>query len=244
MLGRHLVAGLCFVGALTASGQNKFGRFEGDVVTKWVDDRRMTLVKPFAYIAADGTRWEAPEGATIDGASIPQFAWSIIGGPFEGNYRFASVVHDVACEVRTRPWQAVHQAFYTAMLAANVSPAKAKVMYAAVYYFGPRWPRTVRMDNVPLWSAQSEAAAFSSRIAQDEKAIVKILPIEKQATKCLACAVEPPPPPPDHANVIITLLPDSPALSQEEFKDLQAAIQAKDLSLEEIRRYHPMKKSQ
>ena len=118
-----------------------FGTFVGDVVAKWNDDgRTMTLTEPFAYLDPTGSRWEAPKGTTVDGASIPQFAWSIIGGPFEGNYRKSSVIHDVACVEKKRPWELVHQTFYTGMLASGVSTVKAKVMYAAVYHFGPRWP--------------------------------------------------------------------------------------------------------
>ena len=109
------------------------------------DGRTMRLLEDFAYIDPSGRRWEAPKGSVIDGASIPQFAWSLIGGPFEGPYRNASVIHDVACVERKLAWQDVHLAFYTAMRAADVSPWKAKIMYGAVYHFGPRWP-AVRLE--------------------------------------------------------------------------------------------------
>lgn len=55
-------------------------------------------------------------------------------------YRDASVIHDVACVARTRPWREVHETFYFAMRASGVGEVQAKVMYAAVYHFGPRWP--------------------------------------------------------------------------------------------------------
>lgn len=83
--------------------------------------------------------WVAPAGAIVDGASIPQFAWSIIGGPFEGKYRDASVIHDVACREKNAPWEYIHLVFYYAMLANGSDPLKAKIMYAAVYHFGSRW---------------------------------------------------------------------------------------------------------
>jgi hypothetical protein len=124
---------------LSVSYAQNFGSFEGDVVAKWIDGRKMKLVEPFAYIDPSGLRWEAPKGSTVDGASIPQFAWSIIGGPFEGKYRQSSVIHDVACDKKERSWRSVHETFYYGMLASGVSPAKAKIMYAAVYHFGPRW---------------------------------------------------------------------------------------------------------
>jgi len=117
-----------------------FGSFVGRVVASWnPDGRTMTLIKPFAYIDPSGTRWVAPSGSTVDGASIPKLAWSIVGGPFEGKYREASVIHDVACVEKRHPWEKVHYTFYTGMLASGVASAKAKIMFAAVYHFGPRW---------------------------------------------------------------------------------------------------------
>jgi hypothetical protein len=49
------------------------------------------------------------------------------------------VIHDVACVEKKRPWNMVHENFYYGMLASGVEPPRAKVMYAAVYHFGPRW---------------------------------------------------------------------------------------------------------
>src|SRR5687768_7819159 len=65
----------------------------------------------FRSIDPKGQQWLAPSGSMVNGASIPQFAWSIIGGPFEGLYRDASVIHDVACEQKARAWEAVHESF-------------------------------------------------------------------------------------------------------------------------------------
>jgi hypothetical protein len=131
---------LALLAAATTSKAEDFGRFVGDVVAKWDKDGRiMTLTEPFAYISPSGDRWDAPKGSKIDGASIPRMAWSLIGGPFEGKYRDASVIHDVACVMRNRPWRDTHLAFYTAMLASGVERSKAKIMYSAVYHFGPRW---------------------------------------------------------------------------------------------------------
>ena len=75
----------------------------------------------------------------VDGASIPEAFWSFIGGPFEGKYRNASVVHDFYCDTRTETWEDVHMVFYNGMRAAGVDPITAKIMYSAVYNFGPRW---------------------------------------------------------------------------------------------------------
>lgn len=123
----------------TGGGAN-FGRFEGDVIAVWDQDgRNMTLREDFAYIDAQGRRWLAPKDSTINGASIPQGFWTFIGGPFEGRYRNASVVHDVGCHQMTEAWEDVHRMFYEACLCGGVDEAQAKMMYYAVYHFGPRW---------------------------------------------------------------------------------------------------------
>jgi Protein of unknown function (DUF1353) len=120
-----------------------FGKFEGDIVTKWSDDgRNMTLERDFAYVDSQGKRWDAPTGAVINGASIPRLFWSVIGSPFDGKYRNASVVHDTACEFQKERWEDVHRMFYDAMRCARVGAGKAQTMYWAVYHFGPRWQQT------------------------------------------------------------------------------------------------------
>jgi hypothetical protein len=117
-----------------------FGHFEGAVVTEWITpDREMRLVEEFAYIDPSNTAWRAPAGATIDGASIPRVLWTLVGSPFTGHYRNASVVHDVACVSRIESWQRVHRMFYSACRCGGVGELSAKTMYAAVYHFGPRW---------------------------------------------------------------------------------------------------------
>lgn len=109
-------------------------RFEWDE-----DGRIMTLLNRFAFVDDAQLVWSVPAKARVDGASIPQLAWSILGSPFVGRYRKASVVHDWYCDVRTREWKATHRMFYEAMRTSKVSGAKARIMYAAVYYAGPRW---------------------------------------------------------------------------------------------------------
>lgn len=116
-------------------------RFYGDVVTKWLPDsaREMELVEKFIFIDGNGIQWIAPKGSIVDGASIPRFCWRIIGSPFVGRYRRASVIHDVFCKTKALPDFLVHKMFYNAMLADGVSKQKAKAMYWAVKHFGPKW---------------------------------------------------------------------------------------------------------
>lgn len=132
----------CFFLLALACGERarEFGSFQGTVKTEWVEaDRQMRLLEDFAYLDAAGEEWRAPAGSLIDGASIPRVLWSAVGSPFTGEYRQASVVHDVACASRSRPWQDVHRMFYNACRAGGVGEKKAKIMYAAVHRFGPRW---------------------------------------------------------------------------------------------------------
>ena len=116
--------------------------YEGGVFTEWLrDGRTMKLLEDFAYIDAAGKKWLAKKGSSVDGASIPRALWWS-GGPYEGTYREASVVHDVYCaeNPKTASWKAVHRMFYEAMLTSGVEQARALVMYGAVYRHGPRWP--------------------------------------------------------------------------------------------------------
>ncbi|MCP3916817.1 MAG: DUF1353 domain-containing protein [bacterium] len=99
----------------------------------------MQLVEDFTYVQATGLRWHAPSGSIVDGASIPRLLWSWPGAPFTGKYRRASVVHDVACQTKVRPWQSVHRMFYEACRCGGVGLFKASAMYAALYCFGPKW---------------------------------------------------------------------------------------------------------
>jgi Protein of unknown function (DUF1353) len=120
-------------------------RFEGQVNAIWLrhagQDRDMQLTADFAFIDSRGVRWGAPAGRIINGASIPEILWSsVIGTPYVGDFRRASVVHDVACEDKTRPYEVVHYMLYEAMRCDGVSEEQAVLMYTAVRLFGPKWP--------------------------------------------------------------------------------------------------------
>lgn len=121
-------------------GRSEYGAFPGPLDLRMSSNGRdATLLASFAYMDPTGKRWEAPAGTVVNGASIPGYLWSIIGSPWTGKYREASVIHDYYCETKKAPWKLVHQVFYTAMLANAVDPVQARIMYAAVYRFGPRW---------------------------------------------------------------------------------------------------------
>jgi uncharacterized membrane protein YgcG len=190
-----------------------FGRYIGTVQTEWIEpDRKMRLLAPFTYVDPNGVTWTAPAGWVIDGASIPIFAWSIIGGPYNGKYRNASVIHDVACDQKAQPWESVHEAFYYAMLASGVEPWRAKVMYAAVYHFGPRWPRLVTVS-VPKDQAP---AARDQALAQAEP-----------GSDASIVAVHPDAPSPSEADrekVDVEIQPPPKQLTENDFEKLKAKI--------------------
>jgi len=146
-------------------GRPEGNYFDGELELRAVGPGRMELLKPFAYIDGEGETWTVPVGRITDGASIPQVFWSVVGSPFTGNYLRAAVVHDRYCEDEVGPWREVHRMFYEACLCAGVSDTKARLLYAAVYHFGPRWPDPGRADAEVAFSAPVvEALARSEGI--------------------------------------------------------------------------------
>lgn len=194
---------------------NQFGYFEGDVITKWEDDGRlMTLVNTIKYVDPQGIEWIAPAGSWTDGASIPQMAWTLVGGPYEGKHRKAAVFHDVACVERKRAWEQVHRMFYSAMQAAGVPELTAKQMFAAVYAFGPRW------EPVPFAAEPIEPAEVPR---SGQKGAHPTFGGSKSPTAELPSGAPVPPP-----------LSEFNPQDRAEVADLQQRIAVEDLSLEAI----------
>ena len=117
-----------------------WGYFSGPVEARWeADGRTMTLLNELRYTDPKGVVWIAPGGSEVDGASIPRALWPFLGGPVEGKYRNASVLHDVAYDQKTRPWQQVDRMFYDAMRCSGVGAVEAKTFYFALYRHGHHW---------------------------------------------------------------------------------------------------------
>lgn len=120
-----------------AEQSHKWGYYSGHPVTRWESDgRTMTLLSELRYTDPKGVVWIAPAGSKVDGASMPRSLWTFMGGPFEGKYRNASVLHDVAYEQRTRTWQECDRMFYNAMRCNGVGAIEAKTMFYSLYRFG------------------------------------------------------------------------------------------------------------
>ncbi len=131
---------------------SNWGFFSGEVDARWEPDgRSMVLLDELRYTDPYGQVWIAPAGAHVDGASIPRAFWSVIGGPFEGKYRKASVLHDVAYDDQNRPWEDVDRMFYTAMRASGVGVLTAKTMYYVLVRHGRHWKhkQALRVDSDP-----------------------------------------------------------------------------------------------
>jgi tetratricopeptide (TPR) repeat protein len=105
------------------------------------------VVEDLVFVDVEGTVWTAPVGTLTDGASVPRAALPVTDGRFDQRFLKAAVVHDAYCQkenedgasYQTRPWRAVHRMFHEACLAGGTPAPTAKLMYAAVRWFGPRW---------------------------------------------------------------------------------------------------------
>ncbi|MET4045450.1 hypothetical protein ABIC03_007182 [Bradyrhizobium sp. RT6a] len=140
-----------------------FGAFKGDFIFRWlIDGRKMELTSALVYTDPKGTTWEVPSGAITDGASVPRVFWTY-ADPFVGEHRNAAVIHDHYCETKSRSWTATHLMFYQAMRAAGVPEVRAKVLYSAVYYFGPRWG---------IGTASKGPGATQSLTTEQERAVL------------------------------------------------------------------------
>jgi hypothetical protein len=125
------------------------GSFSGNPKTEWLTevgvDRTMALLEDFWYDDPDGRRWTAPKASVVNGASIPAPLWSSVGSPYTGEYRRASIVHDVACDDPTVDRKEADRMFYFACLAGGCTRAQARLLYAGVRIGA--W-----LPHVRLWS--------------------------------------------------------------------------------------------
>ena len=149
-----------------------WGYYSGPVDARWDSDgRSMTLLSELRYIDPKGVVWIAPAGSKVDGASIPRSLWSFMGGPFEGKYRNASVLHDVAYDNKSRPWQDADRMFYNAMRCSGVSAIEAKTMYYSLYKFGRHWKFSVKRAEPVTPNSENEAPRATAVSPQEVDAI-------------------------------------------------------------------------
>jgi hypothetical protein len=117
--------------------------FIGKAKTEWLEgeSRKMILLDDFAFIDNNGVEWLAPRDSVIDGSSIPRFLWTVIGSPFVGLHRRASIIHDVYCVTESAPHKAVHKMYFDACRCDGVSRIKANLMHSGIKLGGPKWEK-------------------------------------------------------------------------------------------------------
>lgn len=101
--------------------------------------RDMKLLAPFAFKDPRGVVWEVPTGYVTNGASVPWGLWNIVGGPYDGPYRDAAVLHDYYTDNKVRTWEDTHRMYYEAAIARGVSENRASIMYAGLLVGADRW---------------------------------------------------------------------------------------------------------
>lgn len=102
-------------------------------------DTWIALLRPFSYTDSKGQLWKVPEAYLSNGATIPRELWNIVGPPMSSRYVRAAVIHDYFCETQDRPWEEVHNMFLEAAVASGTDLSEAKLLYAGIVAFGPRW---------------------------------------------------------------------------------------------------------
>ena len=111
------------------------GYFSGNPKTEWLPDgRTMRVLEDFTFTDQAGKVWLAPAGSLTDGASIPRALWTAVGGPYEGKYRNAAIVHDVVCQGHTtnEERRAGDRMFKEACLCGGCTEHEAARLYAGV----------------------------------------------------------------------------------------------------------------
>lgn len=111
--------------------------FAGNLIGEDLPDGRKRLVLfDFMFVDDAGMIWITFRGIVYDGATIPRFAWPIIGGPYEGKYRRAAAIHDpdYTCQYRTR--LAGDRMLREASITDGTGLCKAQIMESCVRQFG------------------------------------------------------------------------------------------------------------
>ncbi len=130
-------------GVLAAEGGAiDHGSFQGRVVVEWLDDPfvpTMRLIEPFAYQQASGEAWKVPQGHVIKGRGMPPLFRHLIGQPFYGGFRKASIIYDHATQEMRQPWDHAQRMFLEASMVEGVHESEAKAMYLLLRAQGSRW---------------------------------------------------------------------------------------------------------
>jgi hypothetical protein len=145
------------------------GEFSGEPEAVWLtqdgtEDRPMKILQDFYFVDPSSKKWRAPAGSVVDGASIPRALWSIVGSPYTGDYRRASVVHDVACDEAggdKKKRRAADRMFFHACRAGGCS-----IWQSIILYLGVRIGAVA--SEVPAWQAAVATETAGPRIRRTD----------------------------------------------------------------------------
>jgi hypothetical protein len=145
------------------------GEFSGEPQALWItedgtEDRTMRLIEDFWFRDPRGKKWEAHKDDEVDGASIPRALWTLVGSPYTGDYRRASIVHDRACVdagSNAAKRRAADRMFYHACRTGGCS-----IWQATLLYIGVRVGAT--LPYVDAWQGAAATSPAGPRIRRTE----------------------------------------------------------------------------
>jgi hypothetical protein len=175
-----------------AGAQEYYGDFLDKLRGVFIPAKPRPLFKlesDFRFKDPNGLLWTTPAGTEVDGASIPQSFWTFIGGPFEGPYIDASVIHDYYCRTKERTAHDTHRNFYYGMLAEQVPKWKANLMYWAVSTYGPSWILERRVVMNQNCTSSLDQVMSCTTIPTTENVTVTIPPVDLSDPVVLAAAI-------------------------------------------------------
>ena len=139
----------------------------------------MTLLEDFHFVDRSQARWEAPKGSVVDGASIPRPLWTLVGSPYTGDYRRASIVHDIACEKAetSADRRKADRMFFEACRAGGCSLWDSIVLYVGVRV-GAWWSTVTLLDDRP---ARLELAPDERELIRDFQEVAQTVLTQGEA---------------------------------------------------------------
>jgi len=165
-----------YLQSVRAFGVRGYGKFSDHPLTRLTaDGERMILMEDFVYTDRSFNTWTATKGSILDGSSIPRAFWTLVGSPYRGKYRYASIVHDYYCVTRERKWRDVHRMFYEACLCSGCSEVHAKTLFYVVFHFGPRWGHVEMKLNSGGSHITSSDVVLVDEFVESEPSIKKII---------------------------------------------------------------------
>lgn len=158
------------------------------------------------FVDGKARGWSAPKRTLTDGASIPPVFVPVIGNPRDPEFALAAAMHDAYCGIgneagtawHAAAWQDVHRMFYDTLVAGGTKPARAKIMFAAVWLGGPRWyPHSgapdISMDRLPdsdKRQALRAAIAYIDGANPSLPDLIRMLDQQERAMKARALTIE------------------------------------------------------